>query len=393
MAERGHRSTHGDRGVFRLVVDYVRCPECELVVPAFTGPEPLAAVTDGTMTRCGFCKWVFPPGPRLVLELRRSCADCGTTMRAPVGAAVLVCPACDGWFYNPELDEAGRARAEAVLHEQRRIAAMVDRVLAATDQLIPPSRQPEPERADLAAHGVMSPGATTAWATLPAASPPAPSQAGPSQAGPSQAGLNPAGLNPAGLALDRGALPEHRLPAPRSGGNVRVLHGRGHNAGAGTPMTVAFANALSRAVQDALGPRQRRVLELRYGLDGRPGRTFREIGAVLRRSPSRARDILDQGVRRIAELARLADLSRSRQHMSCSIAVHVAAHAVGDPLDPATPARIRAFIEATLPWATPDAATDLLLRLSGRHDELVPFGQHRALRRAVVAAGPAPGTR
>ena len=80
MAERGHRTTHGDRGVFTLVVEYVRCPQCELIVPAFTGPEPLAVVADGSMTRCGVCKWVFPSGPRLVLEVRRQCADCGTTM-------------------------------------------------------------------------------------------------------------------------------------------------------------------------------------------------------------------------------------------------------------------------------------------------------------------------
>ena len=83
-------------------------------------------------------------------------------------------------------------------------------------------------------------------------------------------------------------------------------------------MTEAFPVALNRALRDVLGSRQRQVLELRYGLDGRPGRSFREIGAVIHRSPGRARALLDQAVRTLAGLAREADLNNSRQHVSCS---------------------------------------------------------------------------
>jgi hypothetical protein len=420
MADRGRPNTHGDHAVFKLVVDYVHCPQCDLTVPAFTGPEPLAAVTEGTMTRCGFCKWVFTTGPRQPLEVRASCADCGTTMRSPVGAAVLVCPMCEGWFYNPELDATERDRAEAVLNEQHRIASMVDRFLLAADHLIPASRESEDE--DVAAHGGMS--------GYPAHS------------------RGPAPLDPAGSRGTQQRQPSpqhpvhptaHRPPAPRSGsgnsrpdsgradgtrptGNVRSLHGRRRSSvvdhepaldgepitpspipepavpesptvasqQVGAPMTVAFAGALHRAVQDVLGPRHRRVLELRYGLDGRPGRTFDEIGAALRRSPSRARAILAEGVATIVELARAAEAGHARQHVSCSLAVHIAAHAVGDPHDAQAPCRVRAFVDAALPAARPSAATDLLLRLAGLRDELVPTGHDRALRRAVTAARPDP---
>ena len=438
------------------MVDYVRCPECKLVVPAFTGPEPLGAVVEGAMSRCGFCKWVFAPGPRMPLEVRRSCEDCGTAMRAPVGAAVLVCPACDGWFYNPEADATDRARAEEVLDEQHRIAAMVDRVLIAADGMIPAARQPERDREDVAAHGGQSTSGATAWTTAPPSAHAQPALAPPTRTSgprarpqPADAGNHPDAPPP---GPDRSDGYDRRPPAPRSGDNVRTLHPQrhpadpagpmqpadpaqladpaqpadgawpadtdqpadsgqpadsarpataqpadnepptagarraGHSRTVATPMTEAFAGALAQAVRDHLAPTQRRVLELRYGLDGRPGRTFREIGTALRRSPTRSRRILEQGVRTIAELARRAELSRSREHVYCSIAVHVAMHAIGDPLDPQTPSRIRAFIDLALPGARPDAATDLLLRLAGLRDGLAALGHDRALRRAVAAA-------
>jgi DNA-directed RNA polymerase sigma subunit (sigma70/sigma32) len=53
-----------------------------------------------------------------------------------------------------------------------------------------------------------------------------------------------------------------------------------------------FADAFTLAVQGLESPRERLVATLRYGLDGAPGRTFRQIGEVLGRSPARARQLL-----------------------------------------------------------------------------------------------------
>jgi len=414
MADPGHRGADADPAVVRLVVDYVHCPQCDLIVPAFTGPEPLAAVLDGSMTRCGFCKWLFPPGPRLPLEVRHRCSDCGTAMRAPAGAAVVACRLCETWFHNPELDPVDRERVEQVLEEQQRIAAKVDRFLAATEHLLPPPPPPAeppwtlPAPPRPASHGPsvpplpVSPGlsllpgaaASPGQPVLPALALPAPPvSSDPSvlPGAPASCGRPVPALPGAGLA---GSAAGYLLPRPRSAeslpGNVRVLPGRRRpGERSSMRMTEAFPVALNRALRDVLGSRQRQVLELRYGLDGRPGRSFREIGAVIHRSPGRARAVLDQAVRTLAGLAREADLNNSRQHVSCSIVVHVARHAIGDPLDPAAAARIRAFVEVALPQATPDAATDLLLRLAGLRDELARAGRDRALRRDVTAATPA----
>jgi hypothetical protein len=401
VAERRQESTDGDHAVVQLVVDYVHCPQCDLTVPAFTGPEPLAIVLDGSMTRCGFCKWVFAPGQRMPLQVRHRCGDCGTMMRGPEGAAVLVCRACRTWFHNPQLDPAVRDRVEQILQEQHRFAAMIDQLLVATERMVPPDRPNRPAREDVAAQAGRSPyqiapPAPMTWARPPASTP-APGATAPagSAASPGHAATPIPPTAPP--APEHSPTPPraplgHRMPVPRpapAGSNVRTLHPRRQPGRAGgpasMPMTAAFAAGLRRAARDMLPARQHRVLELRYGLDGRPGRTFPEIGAAIRCSPSRARALLGQA---LATIAALADSDGSREYLSCSVVVHLAAHAVGDPLDPQAPGRIRAFTDAALPRATPAAATDLLLRLAGLHDELAPTGQHRALRRAVSTARP-----
>lgn len=329
MAEQARHSTQSHHGVYRLVVEYVDCPQCELLAPAFTGPEPLSVVADGTMSRCGICKWVFSPGARQPLELRHTCDDCGSTMRAPVGAAVLVCPACEAWFHNPALDATGRTRAEAALREQDRIAAMLGQ----------------------------APGPVRSRGTF------------------------------------RRNWYDHRLPVPRRStvptmGTVRPLHRPRTGTGQPTsaPVPVVFASALRQAVQDALPPRQQRAMDLRYGLSGGSGRTFGEIGVDLHRSPSRAREILHQGIRTIVVLGREADASPSPTRLNCSIVMHLAAHTIGDPTDPETPPRIVDFLTRTLPGAAPAIGTELLVRLSGRRDQLAGLRQDRALYRAVATA-------
>lgn len=333
MAEQARHSTHSHHGVYRLVVEYVDCPQCGLLAPAFTGPEPLPVVSDGTMSRCGICKWVFSPGSPQPQELRHTCADCGSTMRAPVGAAVLVCPACEAWFHNPALDPAGRARAEAALREQDRIAAML--------------------------------------------------------------GQEPA--KPRSRGTFRRNWYDHRLPTPRPPepapparmGTVRALHRPPRPGSApqnSAPVPVVFGSALRRAIEDALPPRQQRAMELRYGLGGGSGRTFEQIAGELRRSPSRAREILHQGIRTIVILGREADASPSPTRLSCSIVMHLAVHILGDPADPETPGRVVDFLTTTLPGASPAVGAELLVRLSGRRDQFAALRQDRQLYRAVTAA-------
>ena len=57
-----------------------------------------------------------------------------------------------------------------------------------------------------------------------------------------------------------------------------------------------------------LGDRQRRVLELRYGLDGGRPRTLDEIGVVFNVTRERVRQIETQSLRKLGELAEAQDL-------------------------------------------------------------------------------------
>lgn len=335
VAERNERLTYGNRTVVRLAADYVCCPQCELVVPAYTGPEPVVAVSAGTMVRCGLCKWVFPPVPRLPLELRRPCPECRATILAPLQAGIMACPGCESWFFNPDLSPATRARAEHILAEQHRIAAMVEQVLDAADRRLGGATSTGPDRTG-----------------LPAASAP---PATPTRSKPHVAARSPDSARP---ALDRAA----------------------------DPVPAAFSAAFTQAVQDMTGLRQRQVLTLRYGLDGKPGRTFREIGAALNRSPGRARAILDEAIRSIVATARDVPSGQGWQHRPCSVTAQLSIQALGDLRDARTPARIRAFVDRELPLVQPAVATDLLLRLSGWRDTLARHGHDRALRRQVSMA-------
>jgi hypothetical protein len=88
-----------------------------------------------------------------------------------------------------------------------------------------------------------------------------------------------------------------------------------------------------------------------HGLDGGPGRTFREIGQVLGRSPARARQLHWRAVTSIALApGPRSDLEPHRR--ACGVAVHLATEVLGDPTDPQTPARMRA--SSTRPSPTCD---------------------------------------
>jgi RNA polymerase sigma factor (sigma-70 family) len=58
-------------------------------------------------------------------------------------------------------------------------------------------------------------------------------------------------------------------------------------------------NLLNSEILDVLSPRQREVLEMRFGFDGSPGRTLEEIGTHFGVSKERIRSIEGQAFRRI----------------------------------------------------------------------------------------------
>ena len=67
--------------------------------------------------------------------------------------------------------------------------------------------------------------------------------------------------------------------------------------------TIALRNCL-----DSLGDRQRRVLELRYGLDGGRPRTLEEVGVVFNVTRERVRQIEAQSLKTLAALAEAQEL-------------------------------------------------------------------------------------
>jgi RNA polymerase primary sigma factor len=67
--------------------------------------------------------------------------------------------------------------------------------------------------------------------------------------------------------------------------------------------TIALRNCLG-----SLGDRQRRVLELRYGLDGGRPRTLEEVGVVFNVTRERVRQIEAQSLKKLGELAEAQEL-------------------------------------------------------------------------------------
>ena len=59
---------------------------------------------------------------------------------------------------------------------------------------------------------------------------------------------------------------------------------------------------------DSLGDRQRRVLELRYGLDGGRPRSLEEIGVVFNVTRERVRQIESQSLKKLGALAQAQQL-------------------------------------------------------------------------------------
>ena len=142
------------------------------------------------------------------------------------------------------------------------------------------------------------------------------------------------------------------------------------------------------AVEGLDPSRERLVATLRYGLDGAPGRTFRQLGQALGRSPARARQLLWRAVRNIALAPLGPDPTWSPSRRACGVAVHLATDVLGDPIDPQTPARIRAFVDQALPLTRPQVSAQLLIQLADLVEleiDLRAWGRDQALCRAVAA--------
>jgi hypothetical protein len=339
-AGRGQR----DPNVIRLSHQYVSCPPCQLVVPLYDYPDGAAGARAAAadrgavlppvqVARCGLCKRpldTFTPRP---LDLKLHCPDCGTLIRAPTEAAVLACPGCDSYFANPSNSPEVGQRVRAILAEQARIAELVNDLDRRLDEAMAEAERQRavlPPLLDLCGHQVADPGSWPEVCLLPAGHP------------------GPHGLPPWQPPLRH----RERMRVP----DAWIDHAR--------PRPALFADAFTTAVQGLDSPRERLVAELRFGLDGVPGRTFRQIGEALDRSPARARQLLWNAVSSIALAPLGPDPTWSPHRRACGVAVHLATDVLGDPTEPQTPARIRAFVDQALPHVRSQVGAQLLIELS-----------------------------
>jgi Sigma-70, region 4 len=315
---RGQRDPNG----IRLSHQYAACPSCQLILPLYNDPDgwpgdhagaahPDAVPPSLPVARCGLCKRPLDTATPWPLELKLRCPDCGALIRAPAEAAVLACSGCDIYFANPGNSPEVGQRVRAILAEQARIAELVNDMGRRLEEALV---EAEEHRAALAPllevcrHQLADGGGWSGVCLLPAGHP-----------------------GPHGL-------PAWRQPPPRRGERIRIPkewidHTR--------PRPAVFADAFSTAVEGLDAPRQRLVATLRYGLDGGPGRTFREIGQMLGRSPARARQLHWRAVTSIALAPLGPDPTWSPHRRACGVAVHLATEVLGDPTDPQTPARMR----------------------------------------------------
>jgi hypothetical protein len=360
-----------DPNVIRLSHQYAACPSCQLILPLYDDPDgwpgdhvgathPDAVPPSLPVARCGLCKRPLDTATPWPLELKLRCPDCGALIRAPAEAAVLACSGCDSYFANPgNSPEVGR-RVRAILTEQARIAELVNDLGRRLEEALV---EAEEHRAALApllevcGHQLADGGGWSGVCLLPAGHP------------------GPHGLPGLAPPLRRG----ERIRIPKEW----IDHTR--------PLPAVFADAFATAVEGLDAPRQQLVATHRYGLDGGPGRTFREIGQVLGRSPARARQLHWRAVTSIALAPLGPDPTWSPHRRACGVVVHLATEVLGDPTDPQTPARMRAFVDQALPHVRPQVSAQLLIKLADLVElevDLRAWGRDHALCRAVAASHP-----
>jgi len=305
-----------DPKVIRLSHQYAACPSCQLILPLYDDFDAAAcrhAGADGRdgmlplqVARCGLCKRPLDTATPWPLDLKLRCPDCGALIRGPAEAAVLACPGCDRYFANPSNSLEVGQRVRGIVAEQARIAELVNDLDRRLEQVL---AEAERQRAALApllepcGYQLADSGGWSEVCLLPAGHP-----------GPH--GLP--GWPPPPLRGERIRVPEEWIDPTR-------------------PRPLVFAEAFAMAVEGLESPRERLVAELRYGLDGAPGRTFRQIGQALGRSPARARQLLWRAVTSIALAPLGPDPTWSPYRRACGVAVHLATDVLGDPIDPLTP--------------------------------------------------------
>lgn len=358
-------SDDGQRGqdLARISHAYGRCPKCELFVPLVldcTSGDPVLGIPpvySGEL-RCGLCAMALVDSEQRPLDLRRNCPDCGSAMRAPADAVIIACPGCDAYFFNPANSPDVRARVEARLAERARLAEMV----AALDRRLAEAQASmDLERWEQSLGYVPYPDCSEHTDGLYG------------EAGPCVLPLRHAG--PCSMYS---AEPDPRF------GPARVPE---EWIDRSRPPHEVFVEAFVEAVQGLARPREQRVVTLRYGLDGKPGRTFRQIAEDLGRSPSRARDLLWQALSRI----RLGSFSSNPQSAlpaefrARGVVAHLAAEVLGDGTDAEAPARVRAFVDQALPNVHARVAAKLLIELASLDLGVLVGGRNHALCRAVAA--------
>jgi hypothetical protein len=357
-----------DPDVIRLSHQYASCPSCQLILPLYHDSDAAPANHAGAdgrdgvllpvqVARCGLCKRLLHTATPWPLDLKLRCPDCGALIRAPTEAAVLACPGCDSYFANPSNSPEVRQRVRVIVAEQARIAELVNDLDRRLEEAM---AEAERQRAALSpllepcGHQLADPGGWPEVCLLPVGHP-----------------------GPHGLP----AWP----PPPRRRERIRVPAAWIDHA---RPLPLVFADAFTMAVEGLDAPRERLVAELRYGLDGAPGRTFRQIGQALGRSPARARQLLWNAVSSIALAPLGPDPTWSPHRRACGVAVHLATDVLGDPTDPQAPARIRAFVDRALPLTRPQVSAQLLIQLADLVElevDLRAWGRDQALCRAVAA--------
>jgi Sigma-70, region 4 len=324
--------------------DYGDCPRCGFIVPLVpdctTGDPQLGIppVYSGAL-RCGLCARELVPRGQWPLDFRHDCTECGAAMCAPAKAAVVVCPLCDAYYFNPSNPPDVRQRVDEVLAERARLAELVaqlDKRLAEAAA----STEPDPYRT------------LNDWLKQ---------------------------YGPTFEADQSGFRRPEKLPSP-----LRIPEEWINRL---LPLHEVFVDTFTQAIRLNGLPRERRVVALRYGLDGQPGRTFREIGAELGHSSSRAREFLHDVLYRICDVVRHAqpDPAWDASRRACALVVHIAIKVLGDPNDEQTPARIRIFVNEAFPTVHPRASAYLITTLADYALEVFRKGDQDALGRAVAA--------
>ena len=354
-----------DPNVIRLSRQYAFCATCQLILPLYDEPDGssgdhAAAVHRDVKARCGLCKRPLDTPTPWPLDLKLRCPDCDALIRAPTEAAVLACSGCDSYFANPSNSPEVRQRVRVIVAEQARIAELVRDLDRRLEEVL---AEAERRRAALApllefcGQELADAGGWSGFCLLPVGHP------------------GPHGLS----GWQRPPRHRERIRVPEEWIDP------------GRPLPEVFADAFTMAVEGLDAPRERLVATLRYGLDGTPGRTFREIGQTLGRSPARARQLLWRALTSIALAPLGPDPTWSPHRRACGVVVHLATEVLGDPTDPQTPARIRAFVDQALPHVRPQVSAQLLIKLADLVEpevDLRAWGRDQVLCRAVAAVHP-----